>query len=218
MSATRRAERRAAIRGFRRAQLLEAAQGVFMERGLDGATMRAIAEAAGCAVGTLYLHFADKEAMYAALLEDSLDELAAQVRAAGETETDPHRRARTVLGGMYSFYAARPDELELGLYLFGGARRRGLGPEADRRLNAGLEKTIDLKIGALRAIAPGLDDGRARAIVAGLLAETVGALILQATGRLKLLAVSARELVARRVEVSIAETESVLPPGREKDA
>lgn len=206
MSATRRAERRAAIRGFRRAQLLEAAQGVFMERGLDGATMRAIAETAGCAVGTLYLHFADKEAMYAALLEDSLDELAAHVRAAGETATDPEQRARTVLGGMYSYYAARPDELELGLYLFGGARRRGLGPEADRRLNAGLGKTIDLKIGALRAIAPGLDDGHVRAIVAGLLSETVGALILQATGRLRLLGADAGTIVARSVDQAIAET------------
>ncbi len=199
MSDARRAERRAAIRGFRRAQLLEAAHGVFMERGLDGATMRAIAESAGCAVGTLYLHFADKEAMYAAILEDSLDELAASVRAAGEAAETPEARARATLGGMFAYYADRPDELEMGLYLFGGARRRGLGPEIDRRLNRRLEATIELMIRALADLRPGAGPERLRLEVGGVLAETVGALILQSTGRLRLLGIEARTLMDRRV-------------------
>lgn len=203
MTPSRRAERRAAIRGFRREQLLEAARRVFLARGLDGARMRAIADEAGCAVGTLYLHFADKEAVYAAILEESLDELAARVQAAGSGLAEPRQRAMAVLKSMFDYYAEHPDTLDLGLYLFGGARRRGLGAETDRRLNARLGITLEAMIEGLRAFAPALTREEARVAVAGTIATSVGALILEGTGRLGLLSVKATELVQQHVETTL---------------
>ena len=68
--------------------VLEAAEQVFAEDGLHGASMSRIAERAGVAVGTLYNHFKDREALFNALLDqrraellDELDRARAALRA-----------------------------------------------------------------------------------------------------------------------------------------
>jgi AcrR family transcriptional regulator len=53
-----------------RARLVEAAHGLFLKHGFHGTSMRAIAEEAGLAVGGIYNHFATKEAIFAAVLDD----------------------------------------------------------------------------------------------------------------------------------------------------
>jgi AcrR family transcriptional regulator len=50
-------------------QLLDAAQAVFAEDGLRGASLRAIARRAGCDPALIYYHFDSKEALFSALLE-----------------------------------------------------------------------------------------------------------------------------------------------------
>jgi AcrR family transcriptional regulator len=50
-------------------QLLDAAQAVFAEAGLQAASLRAIARRAGCDPSLIYYHFASKEALFEALLE-----------------------------------------------------------------------------------------------------------------------------------------------------
>jgi len=55
--------------------VLSAAEQVFAEQGLHGASMNQIAERAGVAVGTLYNHFKDKEALLRALLDHRRQEL-----------------------------------------------------------------------------------------------------------------------------------------------
>jgi AcrR family transcriptional regulator len=47
-----------------REAILEAGEAVFAERGFAGARMEEIAERAGVAVGTLYNHFADRDALW----------------------------------------------------------------------------------------------------------------------------------------------------------
>ena len=53
-------------------KILPAAMAEFLEKGFEKATMRDIAEAAGITAAGLYRHFADKEAMFAALVEPVL--------------------------------------------------------------------------------------------------------------------------------------------------
>jgi AcrR family transcriptional regulator len=56
-------------------EILAAAESVFAEQGLHGASMAQIAERAGVAVGTLYNRFADREALLDALLAHRRAEL-----------------------------------------------------------------------------------------------------------------------------------------------
>jgi TetR/AcrR family transcriptional regulator, cholesterol catabolism regulator len=56
--------------GSRRDDILEAAAGVFVERGFDAATTREIGQRAGVLSGSLYHHFATKEEMLFALVRD----------------------------------------------------------------------------------------------------------------------------------------------------
>ncbi len=53
----------------KRRQILEAAERVFRAKGLAGATTREIARDAGCAEGTIYLHFEDRMALFSAVLD-----------------------------------------------------------------------------------------------------------------------------------------------------
>ncbi len=71
------AERRERERQKRREAILKVASRLFADRPYDAVRMDDIAEATELAKGTLYLHFADKDAIVAELGERVLDELAA---------------------------------------------------------------------------------------------------------------------------------------------
>jgi AcrR family transcriptional regulator len=60
--------------------LLAAAQRVFVQAGLEGASMRAIAREAGCDASLLYYYFKNKEDMFSALLEQRMPSMVAGVR------------------------------------------------------------------------------------------------------------------------------------------
>ena len=70
------------LRGETQAAILAAAERVFAEEGLDRARMESIAARAGVAVGTLYNHFEDREALLRALVRDHRAALLARLDAA----------------------------------------------------------------------------------------------------------------------------------------
>lgn len=61
-----------------RADLLIAARKVFATRGYHDATITEITEEAGVGVGTFYLHFRDKEAIFTTVLEEGLETIRQQ--------------------------------------------------------------------------------------------------------------------------------------------
>jgi TetR/AcrR family acrAB operon transcriptional repressor len=65
-----------------RAALVDAALFAFARDGIDRATLAGIAEAAGVTRGAVYHHFADKEALLAAVLSETWEVTAAPVWAA----------------------------------------------------------------------------------------------------------------------------------------
>jgi AcrR family transcriptional regulator len=70
-----------------RARVLEAAEAVFAEEGID-VPVDVIAERAGVGVGTLYRHFPTKEKLFEAILVERVTQIAADARQRLETE-DP---------------------------------------------------------------------------------------------------------------------------------
>src|SRR5512139_2134950 len=76
----------------KRRQILDGARKVFMDLGFDGASMNEIARAAGVSKGTLYVYFADKNRLFAAILEDEALE-----KSKVAYNLDPQRDVETTL-------------------------------------------------------------------------------------------------------------------------
>lgn len=100
----------------RRAQLLEAALGVFASEGFQTATMETVANEAGVTKPVLYQHFPSKRDLFLELLRDVGARLARQVGDA--TSTEPTGEGKVIEGfrAYFAFVAQHPDEFRL---LFG---------------------------------------------------------------------------------------------------
>lgn len=90
----------------RRAQLLEAAQAVFVSRGYHSAAMDEIADRAGVSKPVLYQHFPGKLDLYLALLDTTCEALEALVRDALDRSSDDNRdRVTATIAAYYDFVA-----------------------------------------------------------------------------------------------------------------
>lgn len=191
--------RREAVRAFKRDAILQAARGIFARDGLEGATLRAIAAEAGVAVGTVYLHYPSKETLYADMLAGSLADLQKHLRDA-VAKAAPADQLMAGALAFYDFYRKRPDDLYLGLYLGQGFRPTSLTPELDRLLNGRMIQGYAVLGDAMRHLATALDAEVMRAETVSLVAAVGGALMLETTGRLKVLGDSGEAVVRRHVE------------------
>ncbi|QIM20237.1 TetR/AcrR family transcriptional regulator [Phycicoccus sp. HDW14] len=91
-------------RSERRAQLLDAAQAVFVQSGYHAAAMDEIAERAGVSKPVLYQHFPGKLDLYLALLDTHCETLEQLVRSALEaTDGDNEQRVRATVAAYFDF-------------------------------------------------------------------------------------------------------------------
>jgi len=178
------------VRDMKRVAILAAASEVFGEEGLQGATMRQIAQRAGCTTGAIYPLFASKELIYAELLATSLADLHAHVSAAasGAGTGLPHERAAKAF---LDHYLARPYEVNLGLYAFNGLKKLGVGKEHDRALNKALMDTLVLLSPHERRSRSSPPDAEAMATFA----QLIGTLVLHQAGRLQFAKLSPKQLI-----------------------
>ncbi len=96
-----------------RAEIVAAAHRLFLAQGFHGSTMRQIARESGMALGSLYTHFVDKDALFAAVFEAYNPYpilLLALENSQGETAPD---LARTAARRMVTALSARPDLVKL---------------------------------------------------------------------------------------------------------
>lgn len=131
----------------KRRQILDGARKVFMDLGFDGASMGEIARAAQVSKGTLYVYFADKSALFEAILEQEALQHGQVV-----FNFDPVRDAETTLkefGLAYLQLVCRPG---------GGSAIRTVMAIAERMPDVGrryyarvLDKSINRLSGYLKA-------------------------------------------------------------------
>lgn len=198
--ARKRALRESALSETRRNLIMDAARAAFLELGLDRASLREIAKRAGYSPGAIYTYFSSLEAIYGALLEESLQRLQeAVVAAEGQAPSDaPSEKVRAAGLAFYAYYRDNPKDLDLGFYLFNGARPRGLTPELNRRLNDQLMKALEPVRRGLEEI--GHAPAQAVSETTAIFAHIVGTLVLANTGRIRLFRQDPDALVNRYLD------------------
>lgn len=106
------ARKRAYHHGDLARALVTAALEVIGKRGPEAFTLREVAGAVGVTHGAAYRHFADKEALLAAVAEEGYrglaQKLASATGAANAAVTDPPDRIRALAGAYIEFAMARP--------------------------------------------------------------------------------------------------------------
>ena len=100
-------------RAQRRAQLLEAAQTVFVRKGYHATAMEDIADEAGVSKPVLYQHFPGKLELYLALLEGQCDRLEALVLDALESASDHKDRVYRTIAAFFEFVGGEGEAFRL---------------------------------------------------------------------------------------------------------
>ena len=93
--------------------MLQAAEKVMGQKGFAGATMQDIAAAAGCAVGTLYLHFKNKEQLLGGIILKYGDTLGEEIRVAVQSTSDPLEKLRFFISAHLEWVHRNPSISEL---------------------------------------------------------------------------------------------------------
>ena len=174
-----------AIRDARRERIIDAASRVFAEAGLDGASVRKIAAAAGCTTGAIYPLFESKEAIYAELLMRSLRELRRRVSDVIVTCESAEDRIRRGAFCTLDFYLERPEEFAISFYLSAGLKRKGVGNTLNEKLNAELLDLNALLNGEWAGIVGEEEAARSQT---NLFAHITGLVVLQLRGRFSVFA------------------------------
>jgi len=99
--------------------ILDAAEEVAVERGIDAASIAAIAERAGVAVGTLYNYFPDRDGILQALLRKRRAEMAPEIAAAATASADLafEARLRAYLRGFAAAFDKRRGYVRIAISL-----------------------------------------------------------------------------------------------------
>lgn len=173
----RRQDRKEATRG----EILAAARRLFGELGWEGTTTKKVAESAGVAVGTVFLHFPDKSALLEAALRERISEVLA---AAAATLPGSGLLAQLthLAGALYGMYAedralARVLVKE-SLFLTDGEAAAAARAQVEQfshqvaalidaaRIRGEVERSVDPRLGAVAffslyfaVLAAGLRDG-----------------------------------------------------------
>lgn len=153
-----------------RDRLLVAARALFLAHGFATTSTPAVVAAAGVTRGALYHHFADKTALFAAVVEREAAEVAAAIRRVGLTNLTPLDR---LLAGADAYLAAMAAEGRARLLLVQGPAV--LGPAEMRAIEA-RHGDSTLRAGLAEAMA----DGSLPALPLEPLASLLGAMFERA--------------------------------------
>ena len=110
----RRSARKAKGDGhLRRAEILLAAERIFVAHGYEAATIRKIADEVGVSSTALYMHFRDKDQILLEICTGAMEELLAGNRQISAMPIDAVTRVRLMLEGYVRFAMRHPNAYQL---------------------------------------------------------------------------------------------------------
>ncbi len=138
---------------LRRAEILEAAERVFLSYGYEGATIRRIADEVGVSSTALYMHFRDKSEILVEICQSAFARLLAQNTEISALRMDPVARVRLMLGAYMRFAFDNPNAYQVVYCSTHPALTDG---QVDRMRQVS-DRCYELFLGAVQAIS---DTGR----------------------------------------------------------
>ena len=96
-----------------RRRILEAAIGVFAERGRKGATTRLVGRRAGVNSALIYYYFENKDTLFAEAIRFVLGGLLERTRAARRPFADVRDRLGWLIDQLFGYYSAHPERMRL---------------------------------------------------------------------------------------------------------
>ena len=97
----------------RRAQILEAAAGLFSRGGYQGVTVDAIARRAEISKGNLYWYFSSKREIFQLLFDDIFERFSSPVQKIIEGEEPPRQKLRALTRTLLEIAEANPEAIYL---------------------------------------------------------------------------------------------------------
>ena len=111
---TRRSARKPKGDGhLRRAEILQAAERIFVAEGYDGATIRKIADEVGVSSTALYMHFPDKSCILLEICQGTIRQLLERNSEIADKPMDPASRVKLMLESYMRWGLDHPNAYEL---------------------------------------------------------------------------------------------------------
>lgn len=149
--ATPRSARKAKGDGHsRRAEILAAAERIFVDQGYEGATIRKIADEVGLSSTALYIHFPDKGAILHEICRTAFEILIASNQAILTARDSPERRLRRMFEAYVAFGFANPNAYRL-IYLTRPVEARDGAESAAQLLGAELFRSFEAVVEGVEA-------------------------------------------------------------------
>ncbi len=126
----------------RRAEILTAAEQIFVEHGYEGATIRKIADQVGLSSTALYMHFSDKQEILHEICRESFEALITLNQAVLAESGEPEARMRRMMEAYVAFGFANPNAYRL-VYLTRPLQAPDGGETVAQQLGAELSRSFE---------------------------------------------------------------------------
>ncbi len=160
----------------RRAEILAAAERIFVEHGYEGATIRKIADEVGLSSTALYMHFAEKGEILHEICRDAFQALITANATISDRPSDPVARLRAMLEAYVDFGFTNPNAYRLA-YMTRPVELRDGAQSAARELGHDLFRSFEMAV----------EDAEAAGRLRGCARETAQALWAGAHGVVSLM-------------------------------
>lgn len=134
----------------RRAEILVAAERIFVEHGYEGATIRKIADEVGLSSTALYMHFSEKGEILQEICRQAFEELLGANRRILAEVSGPEERLRKMLEAYVAFGFSHPNAYRL-IYLTRPIEARDGAESAAQQMGPALFQSSQVAIQELAA-------------------------------------------------------------------